>query len=98
MKRYTKKIKHDDIINALKYLYLSNRYFNLLELHKENDKISNELKIEWADKYVQNSVEYTIKSYDIMINNNIPIDRVGRFEFNLEEDLIDYCLKEIDNA
>lgn len=98
MKRYTKKINHDDIVDALKYLYLSNRYFNLLELHKENEKVSNELKMKWADEYVQNSIKYTIKSYDIMVTNGIPIGQVGRFEFNLEEDLIDYCLKEIDNA
>lgn len=96
MKRCMKKIDHEDCIDAMRYLYLSNRYYNLLDLHKNNDKVSDELKIEWTEGYIKNTIQYNTKAFEVMKDNDIPIGRVGRFEFNLEEDLLDYCLREID--
>ncbi len=94
MKRYRKKINHDDVMDVMDYLYLSNRYSTLLNIHKNDDSVSSELKIQWADKYIENLIKYNIKSLEIFKENNIPINLLARHEFSLEDDLLEYCLKE----
>lgn len=96
MKKYIKKIKHEDCVDVLRYAYLANRYYDLLALHKDNESMSADLKFQWFDKYVGNSVQYNIKSMEIFKENNIPFGRVGRFEFNLADEILEYCLREAD--
>ena len=96
MKRYKKKVHRNDIIDALGYLYLSNRYSILLNLHKNDETVSSDLKMQWVDKYVESTIQYNIKALEIFKENNIQTKNLVRFEFNLEEELLNYCLKEID--
>ena len=96
MKRYKKKVHRNDVIYALGYLYLSNRYSILLNLHKHDETVSSALKMQWVDKYVESTIQYNIKALEIFKENNIQTKNLVRFEFNLEEELLNYCLKEID--
>lgn len=94
MKEYKKKIEKNDIVDVLRYLYLSNRYSTLLNLHKDDESVSPELKLDWADKYIKNSVDYNIKSLEIFNKNEIPIKFMNRYNFDLEEGRLIYWIRE----
>lgn len=94
VKKYVKKIDHDDAIDAMRYSYLSFMNLNLLKLHKDNKKVQDQTRLKWFENYMDNSMNYELKSLKIMNEMNVQYDNLVGYGYNLEEDEFYCCLKE----